>query len=294
MSVETEAQVTNETPAAEVSEPASSSSVQAAYDRIANPGKAQDEPKEVVAPTAEKPPEPAFSMDEVKELKAQVARIPELEKRLRDEGGRYGALKQSLEQIQHRLTEKKAAPNTDANVDDILADIKKEFGEDQLYTGLKSAFSKLATGRNADPEAISKIVAGEISKAKQAELKESLSQLDQAHPTWREDRTTPEFQQWRDSLSERERERFARSQDPIYVSEKLDQFQEWKAKKAAAPEPTHKDEAKPEVKPEQKPAPSKRLASAVLPTNGTKPKATGDDSKSQIRAAYERVAGNRR
>jgi hypothetical protein len=269
-------------------------SVQAAYDRIANPGKVQEEvkPKEVVAPTVETPPEPALTPDEIKDLRAQVSRIPELEKRLRDEGGRYGGLKKSLEEIQQRIADKKEPSGTDVNVDEILADIKQEFGEGELYSGLRSAFSKMANGRGMDPDAIKKIASDAISEAKQTEYNAALGRLAEAHPTWEQDREAPELKEWTDSLSAKERNKFYQSNDPDYVADRLDQFQEWKAKKVATPE--IKEPPKEEVKPETKPSPSKRLTSAVLPTNGTKPKTTGEDSKSQVRAAYERVAGNRR
>jgi hypothetical protein len=279
---------------AEVIAAEASETVQAAYDRIANPGKVQEEVKEVIVPTAEKPLEPVLMPDEIKELRAQVARIPELEKRLRDEGGRYGILKQSLEQIQQRIADKKDTSGaSDVNVDEILADIKKDFGEDgELYAGLRSAFSKIANGRGMDPDAIKKIASDAISEAKQTEYTAALGRLAEAHPTWEQDRETPELKEWTESLSAKERNKFYQSNDPDYVADRLDQFQEWKAKKVATPE--IKEPPKEEVKPETKPGPSKRLTSAVLPTNGTKPKTTGEDSKSQVRAAYERVAGNRR
>ena len=267
-----------------------SSAVQAAYDRIANPGKVQEEVKEaVIESTAETPPDSVLTPDDIKELRAQVARIPELEKRLRDDGGRYGALKQSLEQVQQRIADQKEATGSAANVDEILADIKEKFGEDELYTGLKSAFSKLAANnRGIDPGEVEKIVSSKISEAKQAQFKEAVDQLTEAHPTWMQDRETPEFNEWRDSLPAKVRDRLSKSEDPEYVSDKLHEFVEWKAKKVATPEP------KEEVKPAVKAAPSKRLIGAVLPTNGTKPKVTGEDRQAQIRAAYERVAGNRR
>lgn len=286
MSQENAVESPAEIPAAEVKE-----TVQAAYDRVANPGKVQEEvTEEIIVPTAETPPGPALTADEIKELKAQVARIPDLEKRLRDDGGRYGALKQMLDQIQQRFADKKEQSGADFNVDDVLADIKEEFGEDGLYQGLKSAFSKMANGRSVDPDAIEKIVARKISEAKQAERSAAFERLTEAHPEWDQIRVSPELEEWTQTLSPKEREKFRKSDDPDYVAGRLDVFAEWKAKKPTTPPP----EAKPEPKPEPKPGPSKRLASAVLPTTGTKPKAVGDDKQAQINAAYNRVAGNRR
>lgn len=275
---------------AEVSE-----SIQAGYDRIANPEKVQDvPPKEEPAastaetPAAEAPAEPALDGEQIR---SALARIPELEKQLRDAGGRYGGLKKTLDELQQRL----AAPGTagTADVEDMLKDIKEEFGEEGLYTSLKSAFSKLAAGKSIDPEAVQKMVSDQIAATKQAEEEEAIALLTEAHPTWTEDRKIPEFKEWRESLPAKERARFDRSKDPFYVADKLDDFKAWKEKKVPPPA---KEDPKPVV-PASKTVhlPSKRLTAAVLPTNGTKPKPAGEDDKAtSIRAGYERVAGARR
>ena len=287
----TEAEVVAPQPA-EVSE-----SIQAGYDRIANPEKVQEAPplKEVSAaptaetPAAETPAEPAFDSEQIRAVMAQVARIPELEKQLRDAGGRYGGLKKSLDELQQRM----AAPGNSgtADVEDMLKDIKEEFGEEGLYTSLKSAFSKLAAGKSVDPDAVQKMVSEQIAATKQAETEEAMAVLTEAHPTWTEDRKTPEFKEWRESLPAKERARFDRSQDPFYVADKLDDFKAWKEKKAT---PAPAKEETPVVTTKTVNAPSKRLTAAVLPTNGTKPKPAGEDNaKESIRAGYERVAGAR-
>lgn len=278
-----------------------SESIQAGYDRIANPEKVQEElpPKkeEPVAPTAEAPPaaetpaEPAFDSEQIKAVMAQVSRIPELEKQLRDAGGRYGGLKKTLDELQQRM----AAPGTSgtADVEDMLKDIKEEFGEEGLYQSLKTAFSKLAAGKSIDPGAVEKIVAEKIAAAKQAETEAAMELLTEAHPTWQQDRETPEFKEWMESLPAKERTRFTRSEDPFYVADKLDDFNAWKEKKAAPP--PKEDPPAPVVTAKTEHAPSKRLTNAVLPTNGAKPKPAGEDNaKESIRAGYERVAGARR
>jgi hypothetical protein len=104
-----------------------------------------------------------------------------------------------------------------------------------------------------------------------------------------QDRETPEFSEWKGSLPDKVRNKFDRSKDPDYVSDMLDEFKEWKAKKSA-PTPTNLQPST------HKPVsvPSKRLTNAVLPTNGAKPKAAGEvDKASAIRTGYERVAGSR-
>lgn len=260
-----------------------SESIQAGYDRIANPEKVQEDLPAKAEPTVETPPEPEFTNEQIKDALTQVARIPELEKRLRDDGGRYGALKQTLEQLQQRMsTGGSGAP---VDVEEMLAGIKDDFGDDSsVYLSLKNAFSKITTSQAVlDPSVIENIVAEKVEAAKKADLAEAMTLLTDAHPTWMEDRKTPEFQEWRNSLSERERSKFNRSKDPDYVASKLDDFVEWKKVKAATPPP-----------PKREQQPSKRLTLAVMPTNGTKPKTSGEsDPKASIRAGYERVAGAR-
>lgn len=274
--------------------------VRSAYDRIANPDKVQepkpapvvDQPKvEIEEPTAEVPPEPAYTNDQIKDVIAQVSRIPELEKQLRDAGGRYGALKQSLEQLQQKIS----APATGEPIDveEMLKEIKDDFGEEGLYKSLKAAFSKVVAGKSIDPETVGKIVLERIEETKKAEEAAAIAELTDAHPTWMEDRKTPEFKEWMSSLPEKQRKRFERSNDPYYVADVLDGFAEWKKKKVA-PTPAPVPTPAPAKAEEPEHVPSKRLTNAVMPTNGTKPKAKGEDDKaSQVRAAYEKVAGAR-
>ena len=280
----------------EIVEPEISESIQAGYDRIANPEKVKEDEnsenasKLSVSATVETAASsdvggtPAFTNDQIQEVMATLARIPKLEKQLNDTGGRYGALRQSLDQLQQRMSAPTAGDPAD--VEEMLKDIKEEFGEEGLYTSLKSAFSKVAAGRQFDPSAVDKIVSEKIAEAKQEELREAIEQLSESHPTWMQDRETPEFAEWKKTLPDKVLKRFNRSVDPDYLSDKLDEFNEWKTKKSVPATP----------QPQQKPAPvpSKRLTNAVLPTNGTKPKAAGaEDKASSIRAGYERVAGAR-
>lgn len=268
-------------------------SIQAGYDRIANPEKVQEEKQKEadVELATETPPE----IDPLADIRSEMARIPDVLKQLNDVNGRYGRLTQRFEELQKRIAAPTHGATTEsavADVEDMLKGIKDEFGEDGLYTSLKSAFSKLAAGKSIDPGAIEKMVTEKIAATKQAETETAMNLLTEAHPTWQEDRETPEFKAWMESLPVKERKRFERSEDPFYVADKLDDFKAWKEKKAA---PTPKEDTPtPVVAPKTEHAPSKRLTNAVLPTTGAKPKTAGEDDKaSSIRAGYERVAGAR-
>lgn len=255
-------------------------SISAGYNRIANPN--QEQAKEEKPQTVETPPEPAFTNEQAKELMAQVARIPDLEKRLRDEGGRYGSLKQSLEQLQQRIAT--TGTGSKADVSKALEVLRNEYGE--LADLLQPAFEEIAkSGGQIDASTISQLVAEQRQIERQAEIEAGMQQLSELHPDWMEAREKPEFSEWKSSLSERDRVRFEKSNDPFYVSDMLDKHKDWlKSKKT-----------KNSVVATQQPAtPSKRLAAAVLPTSGTQVAPKGEpDTKASIRAGYERVAGAR-
>jgi hypothetical protein len=259
------------------------SAVQAAYDRVANPDK---EPVEVVqeSKTAETPPEPILTNDQAKDLLEKVQRIPGLEKQLRDAGGRYGSLKQQLDEIQGRLKTQTTEAESVANVADakeLLADLRGEFPE--LADKMEGAFSKILASKSGGD--VDKLVSERIQAVKQTEHQEAANILSEAHPDLKEVLDTPEYAEWKATLSERTRKRLDNSYDPFYVADMLDQHKEWLASKTKQPSaPAKKEEAQP----------SKRLAAAVMPTNGTKQAPKGEpDTKASIRAGYERAAGKR-
>ena len=247
-------------------------SISAGYNRIANPNQ-EEKPQ-----TVETPPEPAFTNEQAKELMAQVARIPDLEKRLRDEGGRYGSLKQSLEQLQQRIAT--SGTGSKADVSKALQGFRDEYGE--LADLLQPAFEEIArSGGQVDASTISQLVAEQRQAEREAEQKEGMQQLSELHPDWLEVREKPDFSEWKASLSDRERTRFEKSNDPFYVSDMLDKHKDWLKSKTTQNVVAANQ-------------PSKRLAAAVLPTSGAKVAQKGEpDTKASIRAGYERIAGAR-
>jgi hypothetical protein len=260
------------------------SAVQAAYDRVANPDKETVEVAQE-SQTAETPPEPILTNDQAKDLLEKVQRIPGLEKQLRDAGGRYGSLKQQLDEIQGRLKTQTTEAETVANVADakeLLADLRGEFPE--LADKMEGVISKVIASKSGGD--VDKLVSERIQAAKQAEIQGALEILSEAHPDWKEVRDTTEYAEWKKTLPERTLKRFDSSTDPFYVAEMLDQHKEWLASKTQKP-------SAPAAKKEEA-QPSKRLSAAVMPTNGTKQAIKGEpDAKASIRAGYERAAGKR-
>lgn len=262
-------------------------SIQAAYDRIANPNQPAKE-----ALTTETPSEQARTgaqPDEMVELRSQVGRIPDLLKRLDDVNGRYGRLAQRFEEMQQRLAtparSQDAATETADDAKELLKDLRDEFPE--LADKLQSAFSKvIATrgGTSVDPDAIGKMVAERMATERQAATDAAIQELSEAHPDWMQVRETPEFREWKESLPPRARVRFEKSLDPHYVAEMLDQHKEWLTSRTRQPSGTTASQAS-----------KSRLSNAVLPTNGTRQAPKGElDAKAIQRAAYEKIAGARR
>lgn len=265
-------------------------SIQAGYDRIANPDKIEA-PVEVKKeePTVATPPEPVLTGEQAKELLAQVARIPDLEKQMRDAGGRYGGLKKSIEDLQQRIASASTASEKTENAADVgelLTDLRDEFPE--LADKLEGAFSKVMASRGGvNPEEVERVVAERLVAERRAATEDAMNQLTEDHPDWLQVRETPEFQEWKSSLPPRVLARFTRSQDPYYVAEMLDEHKEWLKTRNQQPAPNP-------PKHETAPATKSRLTNAVLPTNGTRQTPKGEpDPKAVQRAAYERVSGKR-
>lgn len=265
----------------------STAEVQRGYDNVANPEKVREE-----AALEEKATETPPENQELVELRAKVERIPDVLKQLNDVNGRYGRLTQRFEELQARLatpaTTQRAANETAVDVEELLKEVKESFGEDELYQGLKSAFSRLPLGKSVDQESVGSLVKEVIAAERKAEFDSALSQVTERHPDFFEVKASPEFKAWTETLSVRERAILNRSEDPDYINAVFDEFKSWKSTEAG------KESAKVDEKPAPQQKSKSRLEAAVLPTDGTKPPQKGElNPKDSIRAGYERVAGAR-
>ena len=272
---------------------AASAEIHKGYDKVVNPEKVRQE-NVVSEPTVETPPEPILTNDQAKDLIAQVSRIPDLEKRLRDEGGRYGALKQQIEQIQQRITTAATTKEVAASVasaDELLKELRGE-GDDgfpELADRLKPAFEKMLATKGASPD-IEQIIAQRMQVQKLEETKNLEAQLDELNPGWekitgskaRNITCAPEFVEWMGTLAQRDAARLSSSRDPFFIAEMIDKHNEWAKAKTNPPA----QQETPQI-------PNKRLAAAVLPS-GTRQAPKGEpDEKAAIMAGYQKVAGKR-
>lgn len=234
-------------------------SVQAGYNRV--PG----QPPEVnteEAPAEEAKPEPHEPPQELVDTRKKVEELEgKVNERLQKVFNQLGNLSQKLDTIGKSAPESKAA-QAEAKV--ITADsLKKlkELGFDEIAEALAEDLSHAISG-GSDPQTIAKITADAVKQAREEDAQEtmrkSVEALDKAHPDRIEIRESTEYAEWLDTLSESKRNRFLNSWNPDYVSDRLDEFKDWRAKQAEAkptPEtPTQTSE--------------KRLENAVTPTTG--------------------------
>lgn len=272
------------------------------YDSVANPDKQEAEQSQPVekpeveappvveppaVPTVEETPPPAEAQgnDQIKDLLAQVSRIPELEKQIRDSGGRYGALKQSIEQLQQRIASTTTQAQAEQNTQDageLLAELNEDYPE--LAEKLKGAFAKVmaARGGQTNPESIKQAFADYLEADRKRQTAEGEAMLDELHPGWKEVRDTPEFSEWTKTLSKHDQMLVKKSEDPFVAAKMLDRHAEWL-----------KSKTKPAQEPHTKPV-NKRLVDAVLPTTNARPAQRSEPSANEmLLKGYNRVAGAR-
>ncbi len=257
-------EVVDQTP---VDQAAADAAEQAAYDEARgiepSPEQEQQEtPAEVTeTPTAETPPEEtvAVSPVQVRELMAQVALIPELQKQLRDTNGKYGALKQTIEGLQKPAVTPEGGA---VDLDESLADLKAEFPE--LADLLKGSLTKVLSrpAQSMSQEDMDRMVADRLQAARETEDRQrrekALEALTNEHPNWVSDRQSPQFQAWLETMAPRTQARILRSEDPDYVAERLDDFVSWRDAQTTASASTENQQRS-----------RSRLESAITPTKGS-------------------------
>lgn len=211
-----------------------------AFNKVFNNEEEDQEPETL---TAEEPPEEKIENPwdkEIVELRTQVARIPELEKRLRDAGGQYGGLKQTVEQIQKRLSSPTEFLDAKVDASELLKDLNGA-GYEELAEMLKPAFSKIMTATPSE-ESIAERVTTKLNEEKIAAQKKSLEDameaVTEAHSDFKEiinkeegKFTDPVFAEWLESLTPRKKAKAISSTDPDYVSDVIDEFKEYRASK---------------------------------------------------------------
>jgi hypothetical protein len=201
---------------------------------ISTPDENEQKP-EVTPATATPPPAPQESSALTPEILAALSSLPNLEKRLTQQvdrvTGNYGEVKRLLDTMQKANT---TTPQGAADAADAWDELKAEFPE--LADPISKAVGKMmGTRQGINPDEVRAMVS-EAMGGQSVDL----AVLDELHPEWKELKANPpaEYQEWLDSLKPASRMRYLKSNDPLHVAEKLDEFDAWRTTRTATAAPT--------------------------------------------------------
>ena len=176
-----------------------------------------------VAPEPE--PEKLFGKYTEEQVAAWAAQSEELAKIREREAkvfGTLGSLKQSIDQ----LRERPQSPQINA----ALTRMSAEYPE--LAEVLRADLAELSPGAAAvDPQAIERLVNERLEAASKQTAQQFLTIM---HSDWREIPGSPEFEQWKASLTADELQTVNDSWDVEAVNKSLSKFKAWKSESAQA------------------------------------------------------------
>lgn len=175
---------------------------------------------------SEPEPEPpkliaGFTEEQVKDLLTKAAEVDKLKERESKLFGTIGSLKQSIEAIK---SQPQAQPAQAVKLNGALKRLSAEFPEmaAMLSEDLNEALQGTAGAGGVDNTLLD-------SRLEQTSKAMELKLLSMAHRGWEKDVQTPEFAQWKGTLSPEELQIVNDSWDAVSVSAVLDKFKEWKS-----------------------------------------------------------------
>lgn len=202
-------------------EPSDDAAFQAGFDTARTGGEPEPEPE---------PPKliAGYTEDEVKGLLQKVAEVDRLKERESKVFGSLGALRQAVDALKAQPMQQAAAPLNIA-----LKRLSQEYPEmaESLMEDLKESLGSGVGGQSFDPDAVSRIVAEKLADtSKSYELK----LLSVMHPDWKAIPASPEFEQWKGTLTPDELQIVNDSWDAIAVGDTLTKFKAWKTQTSQA------------------------------------------------------------
>jgi hypothetical protein len=164
-----------------------------------------------------------------KELKALLDKLPEnqqaTDQQIRKIHGKLGELNQQLLKLQGGSTAKlRINPEK-------LKRLSEEFDPDfarNLAEDLSEAIEGMGVGDNDFDEKLAQATET-IKQSLSADF--SVQLLDITHRNWRQDIKSPEFADWKGTLSAQELDVVDNSQNPVEAADMLTRFKEWRAEK---------------------------------------------------------------
>lgn len=190
----------------------------------------QEVDQEQAQPEQEQAQEPKYRQiteEEFTKLSSSAAAVDEMKatfgKQVDTAFGKIGGIERFMQQLQQGTQ-----AGVEINEEDV-ADLAAEYPE--IGSGLLKALQRVATKFKGTGQSIDKAEFEQLAEAKARAIVESqvdvtaeLAELSRRHPTWADDRNTPEFAEWLNGLSPYEQNKFINSKDADYVSIKLSAF----------------------------------------------------------------------
>ena len=228
----------------------------------------QQETEEQSEETVEAEEEPLYAGLTESQLKAQLARVAEIDEvkaHVRQAFGKLGEMNQKLMSVQSASA--KLSPGQ-------LKKLSSEFPE--MAALLEEDLSSLSVGNNGfDPTQIRQELEGKFSaELQQIKQEQELKMLSMRHRDWQTIRSSDDFRVWEQTLPTEERQKLNDSWDALYVSDKFDEFKSWRDRAQSTKQ--HK---------------TQRLAAAVTPTGVPKAGPSTINEDDAFLAGWKSVRG---
>ena len=233
----------------EVQEPAPTEAVAEddAFQKGFNAAQGVDEPE----PKPEPEPEPILTPEQARELLETVAALKQRDAKV---FGTIGSLKQQLDAIKSQPT-----PQAVKLTADKLKRLSAEFPE--MAQMLSEDLSEALQGGTIDPGQVSELVEQTVSsRLEQTSRSYEAKFLSIMHPDWKQVVASPEFEAWKQTLDEEERDQLLNSWDAQFIAEKISAHKDWKNKTV-----------------QNKQTNQRRLESAITPKGSSAPPAPSPD-----------------
>jgi hypothetical protein len=197
--------------------------------------------------------------DQIKEALAKANQYDSLKSELGAETqkiyGKFGDLTRELKRLSEAKTSQSNEPVKLAKLREKYEDLA-ELLEADLKGHTASAPQEFDPApleekiQKARADALAEVRAEIAAASKGTEIKI----LTMKHPAWREKTKTPEYELWKGTLPQEERDAMVKSNDGLYVASQLDKFDKWQKKSTK----TKTERLSRAVTPGGEPAPAKR------------------------------------
>lgn len=177
-------------------------------------------------PEAEPEPEPepvriaGFTEDEIRAMHAKAQEIDKLKEREAKIWGTLGSLKQAIERRDQTPPQQTAKLTKDT-----FKRLSQEFPE--MAEMLAEDLGQVTVSSGFDSSQVDRVIEERLDRERKANEVKILTVM---HKDWQQVVQSPEFAQWKETISPEQRDVLENGWDAIAIGEGLSTFKEWKAK----------------------------------------------------------------